>query len=615
MIERLTFSPYNGKGECKLDVKEVSYVMKRDPAPALAGKELEKQLVQIISDSDIRIVFQPVVSLRDGSVLGYEALSRGPAGSPLQSPDALFGVAISTGKLWELEQLCRTKALETAYRNRSSFKLFLNVHPCVIHDEKFKQGFTKEYLRAYGIDPSNIYFEISERNAVGDPAGFKKTIEHYKEQNYKIAIDDAGAGYSGLNLISDVHPHFIKLDMKLIRGIDRDAYKKSLVKSLYDFCCLTEVALIAEGIETEAELRALIDIGVHYGQGYYIQVPKSEIIPIEPHVMNAIHASNAQKNHQFRNVSSYHIGNLSRKGVVVSPDDLAGEVYDHFLSDENLMGVTVIDRGLRVLGIMSRSGIEHMLSGQYGFSLHSKRPISNIMDVHPLVTDASTPIDIVSKLAMSRSQKQIYDLFVVTEQDRYLGVVTVKDLLEKTMEIEVFHSRQLNPLSGLPGNPAIERSFERFILSRKPYTILYVDLDNFKAYNDTYGFGNGDRVIQFVARLLTEIVPPNSFVGHIGGDDFVAMLETHEVRPVCDAFIARFDSEIRAYYSGDDLQRGCIRAKNRKGEDEQYPIMSVSVAGVSNRGRFFDSVHELAEYASALKRQCKLIWKSCCIIK
>jgi diguanylate cyclase (GGDEF)-like protein len=572
---------------------------------------LAKQLTKIIDTSDIRTVFQPIISLRDGTVLGYEALSRGPAGSPLQNPDALFSVAAECGKLWELEQLCRTKALETAFPSGGDFSLFLNVNPDVIHDDKFKQGFTKEYLKDYQIDPSRIYFEITERSAVGDPAGFKKTIEHYKNQNYKIAIDDAGAGYSGLNLITDIHPHFIKLDMKLVRDIDKDAYKKSLVKSLYDFCCLTDVALIAEGIETEAELRTLVDIGVHYGQGYFIQYPQSTIGGIEQHVLDAIRTSNAQKNHHFRTVTSFYIGNLCCEGVTVSPRDLAGEVYNNFLCDENLMGVTVINEDKEILGIMTRSNIEHTMSGQYGFSLHAKRPISGIMNTSPLVTESTTSIDIVSKLAMSRPLNSIYDFIVVTEQNAYEGVVTIKDLLEKTMEIEVFNSRHLNPLSGLPGNLAIEKNIERFITAQEPCSILYIDLDNFKAYNDTYGFGNGDRVLQFVARLLADTIPVGNFIGHIGGDDFIAILNTYDIEGICDSFISRFDEGIRAFFSKADLDTGYIVAKNRKGEEEHYPVMSVSVASISNRYRMFSNVYELAEQASSVKQQCKLVWKSC----
>jgi diguanylate cyclase (GGDEF)-like protein len=585
--------------------------MNQENQQQIKGGELETQLARIIREGDVQIVFQPIISLRDASILGYEALSRGPVGTPLQYPDTLFGVAAECGKLWELEQLCRTKALESAFRNRTPQVLFLNVNPSIIHDEKFKLGFTKDYLKAFNIDPSYIYFEISEKNAISDFSGFKKTIEHYKNQNYKIAIDDAGAGYSGLNLITDVHPHYIKLDMKLVRDIDKDGFKKSLVKSLYDFSCLTDIALIAEGIETEEELRTLVEIGVQYGQGYFIQYPEGEISYIKPYVTETIRTCNAQKNHQYRNAANFYIGNLCSEGVTVSPNETAGAVYNHFLVDENLLGVTVISKDMEVLGIVSRSGIEHTLSGQYGFSLHSKRPISNIMDIKPLITEISTPIDIVSRLAMSRPHKNIYDILVVTDQQRYLGVVTVKDLLEKVMEIEVFNSRQLNPLTGLPGNLAISRHFEQFITARKPYTILYIDLDNFKAYNDTYGFSNGDRVIQFVAQLLNETIPQPNFIGHVGGDDFIAMVNTYDVDHICETFIRRFDHGIITFYSAKDLEKGFIKSKNRKGEDEQYPIMSVSVASVSNKHRFFDNVHDLAEHASAQKKKCKLIWKSC----
>lgn len=140
--------------------------------------ELQKQLTRILDDKAIQTVFQPIVSLRDGAVLGYEALSRGPVNTPLQNPDALFAVALESGKIWELEQVCRTRALENAYRSAAGIKLFLNVNPSVIHDEKFKRGFTREYLDSFHIDPESISFEITEKSAVTDPQGFKKTIDH-----------------------------------------------------------------------------------------------------------------------------------------------------------------------------------------------------------------------------------------------------------------------------------------------------------------------------------------------------------------------------------------------------------------------------------------------------
>lgn len=582
---------------------------------AIEPSELQNQLVQIIEQSNIRTVFQPIVSLRDGSVLGYEALSRGPVSTPLQNPDALFGVATECGKLWELEQLCRTKALESAYRCGSDIKLFLNVNPYVIHDEKFKQGFTKEYLKHFAINPENIFFEITEKSAVADLDGFKKTIEHYKKQNYRIAIDDAGAGYSGLNMITDIHPHYIKLDMNLVRDIDRDGYKKALVQSLYEFCRLANVSLIAEGVETEEELDALIDIGVHYAQGYYIQRPDGEIKPITDEVLDSIQSRNSKRNHLYNHfVSNIYIGNLCTDNVVVSPKDIAEDVYNIFLTNSLLWGVTVVNRG-KVVGIVTRTRIDHIMSGQFGYSLHAKRPISLIMDTDPLVTDYQVPIDTVSKLAMSRPADSLYDYIVVTEDDRYSGIVTIKDLLEKTMEIEVSNARHQNPLSGLPGNLIIEQHLTKCISSGEPFAVLYIDLDNFKAYNDVYGFENGDNVIRFVSTLLNEIIPKGNFIGHVGGDDFVVVMHPDEAEEICKQLVEQFDKGIRQYYSEEDLAAGFVSAKNRKGEEDQFQIMSVSIAGVTSHKMNFDNIYQLGEQAGVIKKKCKQVWKSCYVIE
>ena len=187
---------------------------------------LEQQLREIIEKEDIVSVFQPIVSLRDGSVLGFEALSRGPAGTIMEAPDVLFMVAEEIREIWELERLCRAKALSAMKRAQIKTMLFLNVNPSVIEDAKFQKGFTREYLRQFGMDPDHVIFEITERTAFINMSEFMEAIHYYKGQAYKIAIDDAGAGYSGLNLISDVRPHFLKLDMQLIRGIDQNTVKQ-----------------------------------------------------------------------------------------------------------------------------------------------------------------------------------------------------------------------------------------------------------------------------------------------------------------------------------------------------------------------------------------------------
>lgn len=571
-------------------------------------------LTAVLKHRDIQTHFQPIISLRDGTVFGYEALSYAPVDSILHVPDALFAAAETYEMLWELEMLCQEKALEALDHFPQELRLFLNLSPSVIHAPAFKEGFTLSRLKQFGLLPENVHFEITERSAIRDFDGFCRMIENCKRQHYQIVIDNAGAGYSGLNLIADIHPQYIKLDSKLIRHIHRDYYRQAMVKSFYEFCRLTDVLLIADGVESGAELDALIDIGVHYGQGSFIQRPAPRIEEISPDIMEAIHSRNEKKNHTgCYFLTNTHIGNLCCRSKAVPPDMLCEKVRQFFVKESALLGITVVDRG-QVKGLVTKTHFDHMMSGQYGFSLYSHRPISIIMDQNPLIVDYQTPVDVVSKMAMSRPANRLYDCIVVTDQGQYAGVVTIKALLEKVLEIEVSHARHQNPLTGLPGNMLIEQHLSDCIVSGEPFAVLYMDLDNFKAYNDVYGFEKGDRVIAMVARLMEEFVPGEAFVGHVGGDDFIIALKSHAVETLCKRLIDSFDARVRAFYTEEDLQKGFIVAKNRRGEVEQFPLMSLSIACVTNKGNSIRDVFHLAERAGVLKKKCKQKWVSSYIV-
>lgn len=266
-----------------------------------------EDLNRIIEQGLIKAVFQPIISLKDGKVLGYEALSRIQCESSIKNIEQLFNEAEKNKQLWELELLCRTKALESAREFMKPLhkkKLFLNVNPNIMHDEKFRKGFTKKLLENYNIASNEIVFEITERNVIEDMTGFKTTVGNYKSQEYKIAVDDAGSGYSGLNLISEVNPNYIKLDMFLTHKVHKNRLKYALIKGMVEFSKASNILLIAEGIETLEEMDALISLGVEYGQGYYIQRPDSLIKEIEPEVLQSIKRLNRRNVSVVRKIIS-----------------------------------------------------------------------------------------------------------------------------------------------------------------------------------------------------------------------------------------------------------------------------------------------------------------------
>lgn len=260
-------------------------------------RTLKSDFMDILENQRIKPVFQPIVSLKSGEIIGYEALSRIVDPEEISYSEELFHLAGIYGKVWELEQLCRRKALEKYYgfRRKDHKKLFINVSPMVIHDNGFRAGFTREYLQQYGLDFKDIVFEVTERDAIDDVKGFKDTIRHYKLQGYNIAVDDAGSCYSGLNLICDIVPHYLKLDISLIHDIDKDAIKCAMVKSLVEFANLTHIELIAEGIECEEELKTLLKLGVHNGQGFFLRTPDEEPKDVEKAAIEIIHKYNDKK--------------------------------------------------------------------------------------------------------------------------------------------------------------------------------------------------------------------------------------------------------------------------------------------------------------------------------
>lgn len=583
------------------------------------NRNLGREFMQVLGNGNIKTIFQPIVSLKTGNVLGYEALSRGPKESGLESPEKLFDVARIYGKLWELEFLCRIKALENAAKSCPDACIFLNVDPATINDDKFKKGFTKDFLKKYNISPYNIIFEITEKNSVSDYYSFRKTINNYKDQGYKIAIDDTGSGYSGLTMIAEIHPHYIKLDMNLIRNIDKNGLKSALIKTFYDFCLITDIKLIAEGIETKSELAALIDIGIDYGQGYLIQKPSTKFKKIDPDITMFIKNHNVKKNALYLSkTSDTVVGDICRPSEYIESKANNSHVIEVFNASLGLHALPIVDKK-KVRGLIMKESFFSKLGTKYGFALYLNRAISDIMNKQPLVVDYETKIDTVSRSAMTRGDENLYDTIIVTKNGEYFGIVTVKDLLEKTTEIEVNYAKHLNPLSGLPGNIHIEKKLEEFLQSGKQFTVLYIDIDNFKVYNDIYGFERGDNMLLAMARVITSSVSThcnsNSFSGHIGGDDFVIIVEGHDAKGLCDTIIATYMDKLEDFYSSPDLARGYIVAKNRHGVEERFAHTTLSIAGITNKNKKFSDIFELSEHATKIKTKCKKVWDNCVIIE
>lgn len=572
----------------------------------LSQLSMSSEFNAILHERKARALFQPIADFTTGTILAWEALARGPEGSAFLSPSVLFDFAEQSGKLFALERLCREQAIRSLGAIASGQKLFLNIHPKTMADPEFTHGRTLELLEEVGLAPENIVFEITERHSINEFALFHRTLDHYRSQGFLVAVDDAGAGYSGLTSVAQIRPEFIKIDMSLIQGIDKDPVKRALIETFVAFADKIGSKIIAEGIESQAQAACLIDIGVHYGQGYYLARPAA---PKPPLSLDTAYLRKPQQE-QTRVIASclMPIGNLVEAPQVRRQGTLVPDAQHCFEQSRQQASIVVVDQEQGTpVGLIMEYQLNRQLSGQFGAALYSKRPIDAIMDRHPLMVDETTPVEQTAKAAMQREKIKAYDDIIVTRQGQVLGIVTVQRLLNTLAHVQVEMAKGTNPLTGLPGNLALEREVEAGIGAGRRFAIAYADLDNFKVYNDTYGFKNGDRVIKLASDILDRSVrrygDTAAKLFHIGGDDFVLLTRPEHVERICQAATRCFKRLIRTCYCAQDRKRGEVMATGRDGVERSYPLVSLSIGILEVGGPC--TLLEIGERAAHVKKYAK----------
>lgn len=238
-------------------------------------------LQEIILKEDIRTVFQPIVNMRKPSILGYEALARGPRGTEFESPYMLFDIAMESDLMFELDRLCRKKALMSAAELEPEHKLFVNTLPMTIRDPGFQDHAMIELLEKMKLDPSRIVLEVTERLAIENYDLFLEAMNYFTDIGFAVAVDDMGAGYSGLEKIVHLKPAYLKFDLLMVREIDSSFVKREMLKAISSLADNVGAHVVAEGIETERELLTLLDLGITYGQGFLFSRPSPVFARLE----------------------------------------------------------------------------------------------------------------------------------------------------------------------------------------------------------------------------------------------------------------------------------------------------------------------------------------------
>ncbi|UTW44336.1 GGDEF domain-containing protein [bacterium SCSIO 12696] len=566
--------------------------------------DIEQQLTNILDNDLLSIWFQPIIDFPNRTILGYEALARGPKGSPLHLPIQLFAAAERCNLLRQLEQCCITSAIDRFSKLALPGKLFINIAaPDLTELDAANNPISRALID--NSDRLDIVLEISEKHPLNDYQRIREIADYCRQHQLQLAIDDLGSGYSGLRTWAEIRPDYVKVDMHFVHDIHSDSVKREFVNSICEISRGLNCQVIAEGIEQPQELEALRNLGIKLGQGYLLQKPVESPEKSASAFREHLDNSGTMTVRRLKTRPRDTVMELVQNAQTLSPNVAAEDINDAFIRHPEISSIPIVENN-KPRGLISRAQILELFSGRFSHQLYGRKPVQEIMNRTPVVVDYEARLEEVSKRVTGLEQADLNDDFIVTRGGDYIGVGKVSDLLRRITDYQMRYARYSNPLTLLPGNVPIYEWIDELLNQSEPFRLAYIDLNNFKPFNDTYGYSRGDEVLASLGDILNSAVDTDKdLVGHVGGDDFVILFRSDDWRQQCEHIFELFNKERQRFYSEEALNEGGIWSEDRQGNSAFFGLLTIAIGVVSPDPARCHSHHEVARLASDAKHQAK----------
>ncbi len=569
----------------------------------------DKMRVKKIVDS-VDYAFQPIINIHNGQCYGVEALIRDYDKAGFKTITDFFDTAYEYKYLYTMELMLREKAFRK-FRTipfHENLKLFYNIDNRVLSMPNYKTGTTTEILKKNNLTMNNLCFEISERQDSANLHSFKEITGMYKSQGYRIAIDDFGAGFSGLQLLYNIDTDFLKIDRFFINNISKDPKKKLFVTTILKLAHILGIMVIAEGIETIDEFYTVKEIGCDFVQGYLVARPDTSVDKLKSRY-EAMRKLAERDRRIGSDDQGIVLGQLEIIEPVVNGKHDINLVFKRLREDKTLTVIPVVDSNGEPLGIIDEKDLKLFGYSPYGHELLAKRrkSLSRFITKIPISEVSNGIEEHLNIFNLNRDSSGI----IITDKGQYLGLLSARSLVNTINEKNLTIARDQNPLTGLPGNIQINEQLNRIVDKRiKHSTVVYFDFNSFKPFNDYYGYRTGDKAILLFANILQEFVMTTSaFAGHIGGDDFIVTFngyfKDHDrcyeaVRDIC----RNFSDNAKGFYSDEEREKGYIVSKDREGNPAEYSLLTVS-ASILNIVSSNLLPEEISRKAAEMKKAAK----------
>ncbi|MEW6260686.1 MAG: EAL domain-containing protein [Thermodesulfobacteriota bacterium] len=566
--------------------------------------------------------YQPIVNIHTGRCWGYEALLRHVDRIGFSSIASFFDHVHDEGLLHYVDRQLRAKAIQkiAGLMKRQPIKLFFNLDNRLLTDPRYQTGYTRRLLQQMELSEDCICMEISERHPLNNPVATMEMLSNYCNQGFKIAVDDFGSGFSGLQMIYYIEPDYIKIDRFFIQDLCNDHKKRLFAGQIVNIAHLLGSIVIAEGVESESEFFTCLSIGCDLIQGFFVQRPQTDVLELQcdyPHIYEL-----ARRN--TRSSSSHDMELICSQLVNVQPivvSDSIQEVFERFRRiNSRQTFLPVVNQRNEPIGIIREDSIKEYAYSKYGRDLLlNPRFGKNILQFVSKCPIEDVHVS-VERLLENYSQNEGIEAILMVDTMEYKGFLSASSLLRILNEKNLAIARDQNPLTRLPGNTLIHQYLSHALhQTSNRYILVWFDFDNFKPYNDLYGFRNGDRLILRFTELLKAVNLNNTrFIGHIGGDDFFLGFKEEtpdHVLPVIRNLVETFRKDAESFYDAKTLFTGFVVSKGRDGKDRQYPLVSVSAVVLDLLpGRSADlSSDDLSILMGELKSKAKMSPEKICI--
>lgn len=552
--------------------------------------------------------FQPIVHAHTGKLFAVEALLRNVNDTEyINSIQELFDLAFQEDIIYEIDLMLREKAIKKfSTIEVENIRLFYNLDNRIIYNKSYRSGNTSKILEKYNLTKSTICFELSEKGTTIEQGALSSMLQTYKQSGYQLAIDDFGIGVSGLKLLYFSEADIIKLDRFFVTNIDTDSKKKLFCSSIVEMAHVMGMKVIAEGVETKNEFLTCKDMGVDFIQGYLIQKPTvntKEIKPVYQKILDLIH--NDKRSDDLHIIDKKYIQKIEPLNINSSLHDL----FVYFKDRTHDVFVPIIDDHKNLLGVIYEVDIKKISYSQYGLSLAKNKNISSTLKKYikkVISVESSWGIDKTLD-RFNHNAKNSMGIFI-TSANKYKGFIGLNSLLELSHQRNIEIASNQNPLTKLPGNQQIENFIYDASQNKDSaiWHMLYFDFNDFKPFNDYYGFRQGDRAILIFSELLQKKYTNDFFIAHIGGDDFFVGAKNknfEELFELTNNVLTEFKDSVKNLYNNTDKKNGYIVTKDRFEQKRKFNLLSTSCAiiEVSNKAKIENFDHTI----SILKKHSK----------